>query len=241
MLTLSTRPKVATRAGGREKRRDPNLATAYDRPMRAVIQHEFGGPEVLAIEQVRCPSRSRPRSRWGPRRGRQPGRREARMGRGVSRCWASRRFRSAGTSPASSARSAPVLPASRSATKSSGCRGSRAGGRLRRVRRRRRRGTSPQTAPRSPTRRRRALPLAALTAWQVLVDTIRVQDGRRPADPRRRRRGRPPRGADRQGARRQRDRHGAGRAGGEAAELGLARVIDYKTSISRRRVADSTR
>ncbi len=58
-----------------------------------------------------------------------------------------------------------------------------------------------------------ALPLAGLTAWQIVVDTIHVQERRRRADPRRRGRGRPPRRAGRRRARGQRDRDGAARAG----------------------------
>ena len=62
-----------------------------------------------------------------------------------------------------------------------------------------------------------ALPLAGLTAWQIVVDTIALEDGadlliHGAAGGRR-----PPRGADRQGARRQRHRHRPRRAGRVAA------------------------
>lgn len=52
-----------------------------------------------------------------------------------------------------------------------------------------------------------ALPVAALTAWQALVDTADVQPGRRRARACRGGRGGPPRRADRQGPRRAGDRY----------------------------------
>ena len=148
--------------------------------MRAIVQHEFGGPEVLEVESrpVPEPVATEVRVRveaagvnpvdWKTRAGKGAAAQfgpaaDRRLGRDGRR-----RRRRAGRHPLRRGRSRvrdAVVPA--------------AGGRLRRVRHR------PVAALRPPPRRAVAveqaagLSLAGLTAWQCLVDIAQVQPGQR--------------------------------------------------------------
>ena len=195
----------------------PTLAMrAYDRgPMRAAIQHEFGPPEVLAIEEVAVPRADPDRGPGpGPRRRGQPGRlqdpRRARamagvlgeppvrlgwdvsgvvtaVGGGVTRFRVGDEVFGMPWFPRQAGAYAEYVtaPSRHFAAKPAGPL-PRGGG-----------GAAAGRADRLADRRRHD----------------RAAGRRRPPDPRRRRRGRPPGGADRQGPRRQRLRHRPRRAG----------------------------